>query len=209
MATSSVRLEILPMANKPRYEKGLIGQLFTGDSKDTSTKAKSPMVVRAKTDFQPEPEPDTKQSAKLETRQPDVRAKTPEPAAANSPPPELQSGHGYLERVSPAPPARAASTSPPPRTRSQSPLAGKSPVLPGLSNLTGRRGGKRIKIDLKKGNYNSKAFFFQSVVSDRGLLYLSLTHTTCEITINFSTTFMFISCFRLINPATTGHCDDR
>lgn len=149
------------MANKPRYEKSLIGQLFTGDGKDPSAKAKSPMVVRAKTDFQPEPKPDTKLNAKLEARQPDVRARTPEPVAANTPPPELQSGHDYLERVSPAPPARAASTSPTPRTRSQSPLAGKSPVLPGLSNHTGRRSGKKIKIDLKKGNYSSKAFLFR------------------------------------------------
>lgn len=152
MANSSVRLEVLSTANKTRYEKSLIGQLFTGDGKDASAKARSPIMVRAKTDFQPEPKKDTKLNTKLEVRRPDMRAKTPEPAAANTPPAELQSGHGSLERVSPAPPARAASTSPTPRTRSQSPLASKSTVLPGFSNLTSRRGGKRIKIDLKKGN---------------------------------------------------------
>lgn len=140
------------MANKTRYEKGLIGQLFTGDGKDASARAKSPIMVRAKTDFQPEPKKDTKLNTKLEVRRPDMCAKTPEPAAANTPPAELQSEHGSLERVSPAPPARAVSTSPTPRTHSQSPLASKSTVLPGLPNLTSRRGGKRIKIDLKKGN---------------------------------------------------------
>ncbi|XP_030266169.1 par-3 family cell polarity regulator beta a isoform X1 [Sparus aurata] len=148
MANSSVRLEVLPMANKPRYEKSLIGQLFTGDGKESPVKGKSPMVVRAKNDLQPEPKQDTK----LNTKRADTRAKTPETFVANTPPPaELQPGHGSLERVSPAPAAGAARSSPTPRTGSQSPLASKSPVLPGLANLTGKKGGKRIKIDLKKG----------------------------------------------------------
>uniref|UniRef100_A0A8C4GZ81 PDZ domain-containing protein n=1 Tax=Dicentrarchus labrax TaxID=13489 RepID=A0A8C4GZ81_DICLA len=149
MSTSSVRLEVLPMASKPRYEKSLIGQLFTGDGKDTPTK--SPMVTRAKTEPQPEPKQDTKWNTKLEVRRPEARTRTPEPAAVNMPPVELQSGHGSLERVSPAPLASAASSSPTPRTRSQSPLASRSPVPPTLANLTSRKGGKKIKIDLKKG----------------------------------------------------------
>uniref|UniRef100_H3DAL5 PDZ domain-containing protein n=1 Tax=Tetraodon nigroviridis TaxID=99883 RepID=H3DAL5_TETNG len=106
MATPSVQLEILSVANRTRYEKGLIGQLFTGDGKDLSAKTKSPMLVRAK------------------------------------------------ERVSPtalAPQTRPTSTSPTPKVRSQSPLVAKSPVIPGLPNLTSKKGGKRIKIDLKKG----------------------------------------------------------
>lgn len=149
MSTSSVSLEVLSLANKQRYEKSLIGQLFTGDGKDATVKTKSPMTGRAKTNFQPEPKQDGKLNTRLEVRRPDARAKTPEaePRAA-----ELRSGRNSLERVSPAPPARAASASPTPRTHSQSPLASKSPGLPGLTNLTSRRGGKRIKIDLKKGN---------------------------------------------------------
>ncbi|XP_022624091.1 partitioning defective 3 homolog B-like [Seriola dumerili] len=148
MTSSAVCLEVLPVANKLRYEKSLIGHLFTGDGKESSAKAKSPMVVRAKADSQPEPRPDPKLNTKLEVRRPDTRAKTPEPAAVNTPSVEIQSGHGSLERVSPAPPARGASSSP---TRSQSPLASRSPALPGLANLTSKKGGKRIKIDLKKG----------------------------------------------------------
>lgn len=150
MSTPSVRLEVLPMANKPRYEKSLIGQLFTGDGKESTAKTKSPMVVRAKADPQPEP----KASAKPELRRPDARTKTPEPARVNTPPAELQPVHGSLERVSPAPHARAASSSPTPGTRSQSPLRSRSPgppSLPSLPNLTSKKGGKRIKIDLKKG----------------------------------------------------------
>ncbi|KAI3365948.1 hypothetical protein L3Q82_009780, partial [Scortum barcoo] len=149
MGTSSVRLEVLPAANKPRYEKSLIGQLFSADGKDSTAKAKSPMVVRAKTDAQPEPKQDVK--PKLEVRRPDSRSKTPEPGPVNLPPAEHLPGNGSLERGSPTPPARAANSSPTPTARSQSPLAGKGSAVPGLANLTNRKGGKRIKIDLKKG----------------------------------------------------------
>ncbi|XP_018516497.1 par-3 family cell polarity regulator beta a isoform X2 [Lates calcarifer] len=141
MSSSTVRLEVLPLANKQRYEKSLIGQLFTGDGKDSPIKGKSPMVVRSKTN----PQPELKPNAKLEARRPDTRAKTPEPGAVNVAPPELQPKHGSLERDSPTP------SSPTPRTRSQSPLASKSPAVPGLANLTSKKAGKRIKIDLKKG----------------------------------------------------------
>lgn len=153
MSTPSVQLEVLSVANRTRYEKGLIGQLFTGDGKDFSAKTKSPMLVHAKANPQPEPKGDPLNS-KLEVRQPDVRSKTPEPDAT-IPPPALQSGENSPERVSPtapAPPTRTTSNSPTPKGRSQSPLDAKSPVIPGLPNLTSKRGGKRIKIDLKKGN---------------------------------------------------------
>ncbi|XP_026217952.1 par-3 family cell polarity regulator beta a [Anabas testudineus] len=148
MSSPLVHVEVLPVANKPRYEKSLIGQLFTGDMKDSTAKANSPLQVRAKTDSQPEPKQDVKLNAKREARQPgDTYARTQEAAAVNPPPVEPQSGHSSLERISPTPPARAASSSPTPR----SPLPSKSPVLPNLANLTNRKGGKRINIDLKKG----------------------------------------------------------
>ncbi|XP_065807874.1 par-3 family cell polarity regulator beta a isoform X1 [Labrus bergylta] len=148
MNTSSVRLEVVPVGNKHRYEKSLIGQLF--DAKEAAAKAKSPMVVPAKTEPQPEPKQEPKPISRLEVRQPDPRAKTPEPSAAiNTPPPLPLSGP--VERVSPALPARAASASPSPNTRSQSPLTSKSPVVSSLANLANKKGGKRIKIDLKKG----------------------------------------------------------
>uniref|UniRef100_UPI0037E7F70D par-3 family cell polarity regulator beta a n=1 Tax=Semicossyphus pulcher TaxID=241346 RepID=UPI0037E7F70D len=148
MGSSSVRLEVLPVLQKQRYERSVIGQLF--DGKEPTAKVKSPMVVRAKTDPQPEPKQDTKPNIKLEVKQPDPRVKTPEPAAIKTPPPVPQSGY-YSERVSPAPPAGAGSSSPTQRPRSQSPLASKSPVPSSLANLTSKKGGKKIKIDLKKG----------------------------------------------------------
>ncbi|XP_028255890.1 partitioning defective 3 homolog B-like isoform X2 [Parambassis ranga] len=147
MTSPLVRLEVLPAANKPRYEKSLIGQLFTGDSKESTAKTKSPMMARAKIDSQPQP----KLNSNSEVRQPDTRARTPEPAAENMASIELHARRGSLERFSPTPQGRDASSSPTPRTRSQSPLASKGPVLPGLATLTSKKGGKRIKIDLKKG----------------------------------------------------------
>ena len=154
MTSSSVRLEVLPVASKVQYEKSLIGHLFTGDVKDSSAKAKSPMVVRAKTSSQPEPRLNTR----LEVGRTEMRVKTPEPVALNTPPVDLQSGQA-LERVSPAPPTRAASASPTSRNRSQSPQASKSPGVPGLANLTGKKGGKRINIELRKGMYAKSLHF--------------------------------------------------
>ncbi|KAM8873072.1 par-3 family cell polarity regulator beta a isoform 1-T1 [Synchiropus picturatus] len=138
MSSSVVNLEVLPVANKPRYEKSLIGQLFSADGKEL--KAKSPMLNRAKADFQLEP--------KMEMKKAESRPKTPD---ASPPPVEHQPAHQRQERISPTPPARAASSSPSPRIRSESPQNRQSPVLPTLANIANRKGGKRIKIDLKKG----------------------------------------------------------
>lgn len=166
MATPSLHLEVLSVANRTRYEKGLIGQLFTGDGKDLSAKSKSPMLVRAKANPQQEPKAD-KLKTKLEVRQPDARSRTPEPDTT-IPSAALQSGQDSQERVSaaaPAPPTRTTSTSPTPKGRSQSPLVAKSPIIPGLPNLTSKRGGKRLKIDLKKGNCSNTVLFFKEQFS--------------------------------------------
>ncbi|XP_061571429.1 par-3 family cell polarity regulator beta a isoform X2 [Cololabis saira] len=146
MMAPTMCLEVLPAANRPRYEKGLIGQLFIGEGKDSPTKGRSPMVSRA----QAEPQPELPH-AKTEVRRPDARAKTSDPVLQNSPRLQSRSGPGSLERSSPAPPARAASASPTSRTRSESPLDARNPGPPLLSNLANKKGGKKIKIDLKKG----------------------------------------------------------
>ncbi|KAM7375106.1 hypothetical protein PAMA_014271 [Pampus argenteus] len=151
MSSSLVHVEVVPVANRPRYEKTLIGQLFTGEGKESS-KAKSPMVFLAKTEQPEHSKQDSKPNARPEVRRPETRAKTPESAPVNLPPAEPHSGYGSLEKISPTPPARTASSSPTTKTRSQSPLASKSPVIPSLANLTSKKGGKRIKIDLTKGS---------------------------------------------------------
>lgn len=157
MTTPSVHLEVLSVPNKTPYEKSLIGQLFAGDGKDLSAKTKSPMLLRVKANLQPEPKGD-KLHTKLEVRQPDMRSKTPEPEST-SPPPTLQSGQDSQERVSQTEPESTTRASPTPKAHSQSPLAARNPIISGLPNLTTKKGGKRIKIDLKKGNCRKEIFY--------------------------------------------------
>ncbi|TNN31332.1 Partitioning defective 3 B [Liparis tanakae] len=134
--SSTIRLEVLPPGNKSRYEKTLIGQLFTADGKERPppVKARSPMVTRARA----EPEP------RHDARRPDARAKTPETAEPHPAPAELRAGPGSLERISPTHPTRGASASPTPRPQSQSPAPGPNYPLV-------RKSSKKMKIDLKKG----------------------------------------------------------
>ncbi|XP_028326254.1 par-3 family cell polarity regulator beta a isoform X1 [Gouania willdenowi] len=150
MSAPSVRLEVLPVANKPRYEKSLIGQLFTTDNKDTTTGAKSPLSVLSK--FEPQPEP--KVNLRTEGRRPpDVRARTPEPGLENwknAPSADLPSGPSSLERASSASPAGEPRSSPTLRTYNQNTADNKSPVLVALANIANKKGGKKINIDLKK-----------------------------------------------------------
>ncbi|XP_056286981.1 par-3 family cell polarity regulator beta a isoform X2 [Pseudoliparis swirei] len=148
--SSTIRLEVLPPANKSRYEKMLIGQLFTADGKEPPpARAKSPLVTRA----EPEPKHDAgarPEARRPEARRPDARAETPETAEPYPAPAERRPGPGSLERISPTHPTRGASASPTPRPQSQSPRAGQSPV-PGQNHPLGRKSSKKMKIDLKKG----------------------------------------------------------
>ncbi|KAL6115435.1 pard3b [Pungitius sinensis] len=142
--SSSVRLEVLHPGSRPRYEKSLIGQLFAADGKETAlAKARSPVVPRAKTEAEPKQEA----NARPEVWRPEARAATPEVAAPPPPPPvELRPRRGSTERLSPTPLASSQT----PQAPGQTPLAGKS-LVPGPTNLTNRKGSKRMKIELKKG----------------------------------------------------------
>uniref|UniRef100_A0A1A8G3P0 Par-3 partitioning defective 3 homolog B n=1 Tax=Nothobranchius korthausae TaxID=1143690 RepID=A0A1A8G3P0_9TELE len=147
MSLSSVRLEVLPAANKPRYEKSLIGQLFTGDGKDSPSATMSPMVTRSRANALPE----LKQNPKVEVKQPEMPSKTQEPVVLHTRSLQAQPELRSLESTSPTPPAVVTSSSPTPRMTNQSPVPSKTPGLPGLSNVTNIKGGKMMKIDLKKG----------------------------------------------------------
>uniref|UniRef100_A0A3P9MDY4 PDZ domain-containing protein n=1 Tax=Oryzias latipes TaxID=8090 RepID=A0A3P9MDY4_ORYLA len=132
MMSPSVCLEVLPAANKPRYEKNLIGQLFS-DGKESPSKTWSPGTSRAQLD--PKQDPKLKVDAKL----PDGPRRTYEPSLQNKP--QVHSA----DRGSPTPPS-------PSPTRSQSPPDPRSPTAPAdLTNMTPRKGGKKIRVDLKKG----------------------------------------------------------
>uniref|UniRef100_A0A4W5N4E9 PDZ domain-containing protein n=1 Tax=Hucho hucho TaxID=62062 RepID=A0A4W5N4E9_9TELE len=160
MCSPLVRLEILPLANKQRYEKCLIGQLFTG-SHDSVPKAKSPLMIHQKMDGKPETLKPEQINPKLEPRRPDLRvlrSKTPDLPASLTPLREHQTGHVPDEMplsVSPAPVVRDRDgASPTAVGGSESPLPrGKSPTgLPNLANLINQKGGRKLKIDLRKGD---------------------------------------------------------
>ncbi|XP_072299281.1 par-3 family cell polarity regulator beta a [Eucyclogobius newberryi] len=127
MSAPIIRCEVLPAANKLLYEKSLIGNIFTSDSRDSSTKA-SPLVVRSRAGSQPlDPNP----RPKIDLRRPET--KTPEPPKDPPQAAEVLSGYGSSDTQSPIPPA------------------GRSPVAAALASLTNKKGGKKIKINLKKG----------------------------------------------------------
>ncbi|XP_037124365.1 partitioning defective 3 homolog B-like [Syngnathus acus] len=153
LSSPSMQLEVVSVANKLRYEKGLIGQLFNGDSKDI--KAKSPVVTRAKIDLHPVPRQDSKPNEIFRRQNTGTKTSEPPPLNPVATPvnpilADSQSGKSQSERSSPIPPVRTARSSPP-RSRRQSPPANKSSGVPGTASLANKKGGKRIKIDLKKG----------------------------------------------------------
>uniref|UniRef100_A0AAV2K5H6 PDZ domain-containing protein n=1 Tax=Knipowitschia caucasica TaxID=637954 RepID=A0AAV2K5H6_KNICA len=116
MRSPIVRLEVVSSANRERYEKSLIGQLFNS----TPAPEGSPRGPRSK-----EPPPPVK--AKPVFRPPESTAMR----IAEDPVPMEPRPHT-------------------PRSRSQSPHSRKSP---GLSSLvSGKRTGRRLRIDLKKGS---------------------------------------------------------
>ncbi|XP_055019665.1 partitioning defective 3 homolog B-like [Boleophthalmus pectinirostris] len=114
MSAPLIRCEVLPAANKPRYEKSLIGNIFNPDSKDSSAKA-SPLLVRPRSGSQPlDPNP----RPKIDLRK--AETKTPEPPS------------------NPAP-------------SWQEPAPRQNPIPPAEGAIFTKTGGKKIKIDLKKG----------------------------------------------------------
>ncbi|KAJ8282965.1 hypothetical protein COCON_G00054840 [Conger conger] len=170
MRSPVVRLEVLPVYNKERYERGLIGQLFNAEG----AKAPAPLRVRpaeppTRAAEQPirTPEPPTRAAeqpirvAELPTRAAEQPIRTPElhTRAAEQPirvaEPAVRAGepqapHPYPEgRASVTPPPSAGL---PARAANDSPLPRGSPALSPLVGFANRKGGKRLKIDLKKGS---------------------------------------------------------
>uniref|UniRef100_A0A8C9S5Y9 Par-3 family cell polarity regulator beta b n=1 Tax=Scleropages formosus TaxID=113540 RepID=A0A8C9S5Y9_SCLFO len=130
MRSPTVRLEVLPVANKQLYEKSLIGQLFNQEVHDRIARAVVPPPLTVK--------PDAKHMESL--------AKTPDPMSQVG---EVQASHS-LEgpRLGPSQPI---SQSPTPRGTSSSPLLKKGPGQSPVVALANKKGGKKLKIDLLKG----------------------------------------------------------
>lgn len=155
MSSSTVRLEVLPVANKLRYEKSLIGQLFNSTEPTTVVpKVKSPFLVRKllpSNASTPSPEPPASQTPPLKEEE-ELRP------ARHAP---VESNH---RRYTPSPPVSASPTL---SDRSESPAPRKTPALTTVVDMITKKPGKKMKIDLKKGKLEVKASFFHFSMSDR------------------------------------------
>ncbi|KAK3568983.1 hypothetical protein QTP86_021610 [Hemibagrus guttatus] len=124
MRLPAVRLEVLPIANKERFEKSLIGHLFSTDSHDGSPRPKEPPPLKVKPMVRPAESSSCRQAGPQESS-----SLNNESRSLGSPLPITL----Y------------------PRGRSSSPLLKKSHTISPLVGFTTKKGGKRLKIDLKKG----------------------------------------------------------
>lgn len=147
MSSSTVRLEVLPVANKLRYEKSLIGQLFNNTEPTTVVpKVKSPFLVhklRPSNASTPSPEPPASQTPPLKEEEFQPARHTP-----------VESNH---RRQTPSPPISASPTL---KDRSESPAPKKTPALATVVDMINKKPGKKMKIDLKKGKLDVKSNFF-------------------------------------------------
>lgn len=135
MSSSRVHLKVLPVANKLRYEKSLIGLLFNNsDANPAVPKPKSPFLVRKLgpgTATTPSPEPPSQTPPLKEEELPLVR-NTPVEMRKDTPSPTV-------------------SVSPTLKDRSESPAPKKTPALATPVNVINKKSGKKMRIDLKKG----------------------------------------------------------
>lgn len=137
MSSPTIRLEVLPVANKLRYEKSLIGQLFNNTEPDPVVpKVKSPFLVHKliSNTSTPSPEPPASQTPPQKEEEIQPARHTP-----------IETDH---RRATPSPPVSASPTL---KDRSESPAPKKTPALTTLVNTNNKKPGKKMKIDLKKG----------------------------------------------------------
>ncbi|XP_028835617.1 par-3 family cell polarity regulator beta a isoform X2 [Denticeps clupeoides] len=130
MSSPIVNLEVLPVANKLRYEKSLIGLLpIANTGAEASPKSRSPVPLRPTLETPPRfPEAPTAATTFTQRVEPPPR-QTPEPPEPTESPPPRATAQG----------------------QSESPVLKKGPTLSTLANLANKKGGKKMKIDLKKG----------------------------------------------------------
>ncbi|XP_045563827.1 partitioning defective 3 homolog B isoform X3 [Salmo salar] len=128
MRSPMVRLEVVPVSNRERYEKSLIGQLFnqSGSPKATlKTSSKEPPSIK------PAVKPYDSPTARMAEDSISLEGRP--------------MGSPHLAHPVPV------SLSPVPKEKSDSPLLKRSPTFSTLVGFTSKKGGKRLKIDLKKG----------------------------------------------------------
>uniref|UniRef100_A0A672Q101 Par-3 family cell polarity regulator beta b n=1 Tax=Sinocyclocheilus grahami TaxID=75366 RepID=A0A672Q101_SINGR len=125
MHSSIIRLEVVPVFNKERFEKSVIGHLFNSENPDASTRTKDPPPLNVKPIVMP-----VESSSGCQA--------------------EFQESNSSLEGRSLGSPLPIRH-SPTPRSKSaDSPLL-KNSLGPSPLQNHNKKGGKRLRIDLKKG----------------------------------------------------------
>ncbi|XP_056321203.1 partitioning defective 3 homolog B [Danio aesculapii] len=125
MRSSIVRLEVVPVFNKERFEKSVISHLFNPETPDASARTKEPPPLKVKPMVRP-----VESSAGWQA--------------------EFQESSSSLESRSFGSPL-PISLSPTPRGKSVESSILKNSLAPSPLQNHNKKGGKRLKIDLKKG----------------------------------------------------------
>lgn len=125
MRSPIVRLEVVPVFNKERFEKTVIGHLFNSENPDASTRTKDPPPLKVKPMARP------------------VESSSGWQA-------EFQESSSSLESRSLGSPL-PISLSPTPRGKSAESPVLKNSLGPTPLQIQNKKGGKRLRIDLKKG----------------------------------------------------------
>lgn len=125
MRSSVVRLEVVPVFNKERFEKSVISHLFNPESSDASAWTKEPPPLKVKPTVRP------------------VESSSGWQA-------EFQESNSSLESRSLGSPL-PISLSPTPRGKSSETSLLKNSLGPSPLQNHNKKGGKRLRIDLKKG----------------------------------------------------------
>ncbi|MBN3319757.1 PAR3L protein, partial [Atractosteus spatula] len=137
MRYATVRLEVVPSHNRERYEKKLIGQLFSSDPAEGVPKGNLPAALKGKM---------ASKASEPAARHGELSVKPAEPAAKPS-----EAHFHQHQDTGPAPTPPGTSLTPVAKSKSDSPLLKKSPAISPLVAFGNKKMGKKLKIDLKKG----------------------------------------------------------
>lgn len=130
MRSPIVRLEVVPFFNKERFEKTVIGHLFNSENSDASTRTKDPPPLKVKPMVRPVESSSGWQAEFQES------SSSPESRSLGSPLP--------------------LSLSPTPRGKSAESSLLKNSLGPSPLQIQNKKGGKKLRIDLKKGKQLGK-----------------------------------------------------
>ncbi|KAJ8255664.1 hypothetical protein COCON_G00195280 [Conger conger] len=141
MRSPTMRLQVVPVLNRDRYEKSLIGQLYPLERPEDM-----PLPLNAESFSRPK-----ETQSRVEGPSP-APLSVPIPAPNSDPP---APGSTPLPAPGPAPLSAPGSTPlpPPPKEKSPSSLLKHSPALPfpPVGGVASKKGARKVKVELRKG----------------------------------------------------------